>query len=101
MRGKTIESLTTELVKTTSDKTSLLNQAIKMITDEFEKHDEVTIVQSELGHLLVKGRTYGQATVDLNEVFRRIKATYSVEVIAREIIENIFNDLHGEPDHVL
>lgn len=101
MRGKNIESLTNELVKATRDKTSLLNKAIKLITDEFEKHDEVTIEQLEVGHLLVKGRTYGQAIVDLNEEFKNIKTTYSAEVIAREIMEIILKELLGDSDHVL
>lgn len=101
MASKSPESIAKEIAEVVSVKSKLINDAKSIVIKEIDKYDSLVYVPDERnGLIVVTGNQYGRATLDLNRWFVKIKVTYPPEHIARDMLEDIQNQLAPSYEHM-
>ena len=102
MLKKDVKTITGSIAKEVVQRSERIDQAKEIIKSEIDKHESLEWTQDEKnGVIIITGVKYGRAVIDLNVWFQKIKYTYLPEHIAKDMMEDVHNQLVPETDHLL
>jgi hypothetical protein len=102
MLNKDVKAIAGSIAKEVVQRSEHIDKAKEIIKSEIDKYDSLELTQDEEnGVIIITGVKYGRAVIDLNVWFQNINPTYLPENIARDMMEDVHNQLFPAIKHLL
>lgn len=100
MAGRSAGTIAREISEKIMKRNELMNAAKEMVIRELSKLDTLTYeLNEEERAIYVEGTQYGKAVLDLNQWFGQVRDADPAEYLARDMMEDIKNQLLPDRDY--